>query len=160
MRSKICVVVTMMLTTIFIAGCAATYKPPVPLDSSITRTISASRSQIMSVARRILVANGQQIVSADEVSGTISTAFTNHRLTQSQADCGTTLGIDYLLDNRTTTRLSYGLIVDDNKLTVRANIEGEYRPGAVDQNITLTCYSRGLIESNLLDQIVASLTLE
>jgi hypothetical protein len=70
-----------------------------------------------------------------------------------QGDCGTTMGIDYLKDNRTSTRVSYGLIVDDNRITIKANIEGEYKPGSVSQDMTLTCISRGLLERDLLEKI-------
>jgi hypothetical protein len=65
------------------------------------------------------------------------------------------MGIDYLKDKRTTTRVAFGLIAEDAKVTVKANIEGEYKPGAVDQNITLTCVSRGLLERDMAAKISA-----
>ena len=60
-------------------------------------------------------------------------------------------------DNRTSTRVAYGLIVDDGRIQATSTIEGEYKPGAVDQNITLTCISRGVLEQSLLDKIRATL---
>jgi hypothetical protein len=62
-----------------------------------------------------------------------------------------------LKDNRTSTRVAYSVIVDEERVTVRANVEGEYKPGAVDQDITLTCNSRGQLEQQLLQKIRAAI---
>ena len=79
------------------------------------------------------------------------------RLTPLQADCGTTMGLDYLKDNRTATRVALGILVTQESLTVTANVQGDYRPGAVDQNITLSCVSRGQLEESAIDGILARL---
>lgn len=68
------------------------------------------------------------------------------------------MGIDYLKDNRTTTRISIGIIADDGYVTVIPTIQGEYKPGDVLQNITLTCVSRGPIEQEMLSKIAQSIT--
>lgn len=65
------------------------------------------------------------------------------------------MGIDYLKDNRTATRVGFGVIAEEGKLIVKATVEGNYRPGAVDQNITLTCVSRGLLERAMSGKITA-----
>jgi hypothetical protein len=136
-----------------LTGCAATYRPPVPINTSASANIQASKTAIFQTARRVLVSEGFQITNADESSGTISTAFRNYRLSPTEADCGRTMGLDYLKDKRTTTRVSYSVIVDEQLVTVKANVEGEYKPGAVDQDITLTCNSRGQLEQSLLRSI-------
>lgn len=138
---------------LIISACATTYSPPTPVNSSSSIKIEAPKTAIFQATRRVLISEGFQIINADESSGTISTAFRNYRLTPTEADCGRTMGIDYLKDKRTTTKVSYGVIVDDQFVTVRANVEGEYKPGSVSQDITLTCNSRGQLEELLLNII-------
>jgi hypothetical protein len=140
------------------AGCAATYSQPQALNKVEAFTINASKSDIMKAAKRTLVLSGYQITSYDDVSGVISTAPRNKKVTPEQADCGTTMGIDYLKDNRTETNVSYGIIVEDSgHTTVRTTIQGNYRPGSVNQNITLTCISRGILEKLMMTKIRSQL---
>ena len=63
------------------------------------------------------------------------------------------MGIDYLKDNRTKTEVAINIIVTDKEITVKSNIHGEYKPGRVDQDMTLTCVSRGVVENKLLKQL-------
>jgi hypothetical protein len=103
-----------------------------------------------------LVTEGFQITSSDDSAGIVSTAPRDLRVTPEQADCGTTMGIDYLKDNRTATKVGFGVVAEEGKFMIKATIEGNYRPGAVDQNITLTCVSRGVLERALSGKIVAA----
>jgi hypothetical protein len=118
--------------------------------------IGASKADILNAPKKVLVAEGFQITHADDAAGVVSTAPRNLRVTPEQADCGTTVGIDYLKDKRTATRVGYGIIAEDRKITVKATIEGEYKPGSADQAITLTCISRGYLENEMLTIIVAA----
>ena len=155
-QTKLCGVAVGII--IVICGCAATYQAPERLNTSASIRIQAPKATIFQAARRVLVFEGFQVTNADETSGTISTAFRNYRLSPSEADCGRTMGIDYLKDKRTSTRVAYNIIVDEQLVTVRANVEGEYKPGAVDQDITLTCNSRGQLERQLLQRIKAAIS--
>ena len=65
------------------------------------------------------------------------------------------MGIDYLKDNRTDTKLGYGVLVSEGKVIITTTIEAQYKPGAVDQNITLSCVSRGTLEADLLKRLQA-----
>jgi hypothetical protein len=138
-----------------LVGCAMTYEQPRTLAQVIRTSVPGTKAEILRISKQVLVAEGFQITSADESAGIISTAPRNLRVTPSEVDCGTTMGIDYLKDNRTTTRVAFGIIAEDSQVTVKANIEGEYKPGAVDQNITLTCVSRGLLERDMAAKIRA-----
>lgn len=142
---------------IVVAGCAVTYEGPRTSQSTFSAPTDASRATTIIAARRVLVSEGFQILTADETSGTLSTAARDFRLNPNQADCGTTMGLDYLKDNRTTTTVAYGVIADDGRVTVRAIVQGEYKPGAVEQDITLTCVSRGALEQELLQKIKSAL---
>lgn len=146
-----------LITAVFMAGCAATYNPPTTVAPLASKQVTASQAAILRAAKQVLVEEGFQITNSDDMAGVISTAPRNFRITPEQADCGTTMGIDYLKDNRTSSKLGYGFLVSEGRIVVKANIESEYKPGAVSQNITLTCVSRGVLEPALLAKITAAL---
>ena len=140
-----------------LTGCAATYKEPASVYQPLSASLGASKLEVLRGVKQALVLDGFQITNADDAVGVVSTAPRNFRLTPAQADCGTTMGIDYLKDNRTDTKLAYGVLVADGRVTIRTTIEGQYKPGAVDQNITLSCVSRGGLERDLLAKIRAAM---
>lgn len=138
-------------------ACAATYTQPTSVAPRTSYSVAASKSDILTAAKKALITEGYQITNSDDSAGIVSTALRNLRVTPEQADCGKTMGLDYLKDNRTATRVGFGVIAEEGKITVKSTIEGEYKPGAVDQNITLTCVSRGQLENKMLSKIVAGL---
>jgi len=139
-------------------ACAATYIQPTTVAPKTSSSVAASKNDILSSAKRVLITEGFQITNSDDSAGIVSTAPRNLRVTPEQADCGTTMGLDYLKDKRTSTRVGFGVIVEDGRLTVKSTIEGEYKPGAMDQNITLTCVSRGQLENEILAKITAGIS--
>lgn len=147
-----------LVVSALLGSCAATYKEPTTVAPQTSVSVAASKADLLRSTKRVLVAEGFQITNTDDAAGVVSTAPRNLRVTPEQADCGTTMGIDYLKDNRTATRVGFGVIAEDGKLMIRTTIEGEYKPGAVDQNITLTCVSRGLLERDMLAKITAGVS--
>lgn len=145
-------------SAVLLSSCAMTYKAPSMVAASTTVSVSGSKADILRAAKQALVIDGYQITNSDDSAGVISTAPRDLHVTPTQANCGTTMGIDYLKDNRTSTRVAFGVVASDGSLTVKANIQGEYKPGAVDQNITLTCVSRGVLEQGVIADITAALT--
>ncbi len=140
-----------------LVGCATTYKAPVTLNQSASEQVSATKDQIFKAAQRAVAINGEQIMSANADAGVISTAARDYRLTPDLADCGTTMGIDYLKDNRTSTKDAYNILIADNSLDVRTTLQGDYKVGDVTQNITLTCVSRGVLEQKMIQKIKAEI---
>jgi hypothetical protein len=140
-----------------LASCAGTYAPPVSANQTASATVAKSKTDILAAVRRVLVANGYQITAFDDGAGIVSTAPHDYKVTPDQADCGTTMGIDYLKDPRTATKVAFGVIASDGHVDVRANIEGEYRIGNSTQDITLTCVSRGTLDQDMVAKIVAAL---
>lgn len=140
-----------------LVGCATTYKAPVTLNQSASEQVGATKDQIFKAAQRALAINGEQIMSANADAGVISTAARDYRLTPDLADCGTTMGIDYLKDNRTSTKVAYNILIADNSLDVRTTLQGDYKVGDVTQNITLTCVSRGVLEQKMIQKIKAEI---
>ncbi|MEO5350220.1 MAG: hypothetical protein H7836_11305 [Magnetococcus sp. YQC-3] len=145
----------LVLLSILLSGCALTYQPPMSLAPSSVEKISQPKDKVFNAAKRALVADGYQITNTDTDSGIISTAPRDMRLAPSVADCGTTMGIDYLKDNRTSTRIAMGVIVYANTVEVKATIQGEYKPGSNTQDITLSCVSKGILEQEMMRKIIA-----
>jgi len=139
-----------------LSACAITYEAPIAAAPQITAELPKPKSTLLAAAKRTLIEEGFQITHADDAAGLVSTAPRNLRITPADANCGTTMGIDYLKDVRTTTRVGFGVVASEGRVTVRSTIEGEYKPGSAMQNITLTCVSRGPLEQHLLQRITAA----
>lgn len=138
-----------------LSGCAATYVAPTARTPDTAIAIPGSQNALMAATKQALVTTGFQITGADDAAGTISTAPRAMHLTPAEANCGTTMGIDYLKDNRTSTMVAYGVVIKPNNVRVVATMSGTYLPGNDVQSITLTCVSRGVLESKLLSQIAS-----
>lgn len=142
-------------------GCAMTYRPPEGDSLSFSASYGGSKSfnykgsreSMFSAVLEVINSAGFGVSFADKQSGTISTLARDLRVSTLEADCGRTFGIDYLLDNRTHTQVSLNANISESRVSVRANILGEYKPGDVSQDITLTCVSKGMLEIRILQQI-------
>ena len=156
MKKPILFFLQILSVTLFI-GCAATYRTPMISQQAVTETIQASKADMFNVAKQVLIMEGYQILNSDESSGTISTPPKRMSLNETQCDCGTTMGLPYIKDNRTFITVSVGLLVSDNKINIKATIEGEYLKGDAVQGVNLVCVSTGKIERELLDKIKAQL---
>lgn len=142
-----------VIAAVALYGCASSYQAPAVAQPKAVFQVEKSRAELMQLVKRSLVSAGYQITSADDSSGIIQTALKDRRLTPEDADCGKVMGLDYLKDKRTTTRVGFGVIVDDGRLEVRANIQGEYKVGSTTNDITLACISRGGLEKEVFDLI-------
>lgn len=153
MKTKLVLIPTILLST---ANCAMTYKAPKGENKVIKQYHNQSQSTIFRKAKRVLAIEGLNISYSDKKDGLITTNYQNNKVTPSEADCGKTMGLDYLKDKRTKTEVSYNIIIDQKYITAKANIKGEYRPNNLfgDQNITLTCISKGHLEKVLLNKIL------
>lgn len=148
--------ITLALCAIAVTGCAATYTAPSSQAPVTSQNISGSSTTLLRATKQVLISEGFQITNVDDSAGVISTAPRDMRLTPELADCGTTLGLDYLRDNRTSSKVGYGVIVTDGKVTIRAHMSATYLPGNDSQSITLTCVSKGMLEARLLSNIAAA----
>lgn len=146
------------LSAALLTACAATYKPPMTAAADVTVPTNAGRAELVRAARQVLAAEGYQIASADEASGVVSTLPRRVRVSPEHADCGANVGVDnaYLKDTRTQTSIAMNVIAQDKRLTLRASVDADYRPGASMQDMTLTCVSKGVLERSLAEQILAA----
>lgn len=147
-----------VLSASFLVACAATYSPPTIAPVDITMPAPAGRAELVRAARQVLASEGFQIASSDEASGVVSTLPRTVRVSPEAAHCGSNAGVDnaYLKDTRTQSRLAINVLAADRKLTVRANVDADYRPGSSMQDMTLTCISKGALERALADKIIAT----
>ncbi len=139
-----------------LAGCTVNYKPPITTYAPTAIPIAKTKTELLATAKRTLVSEGWQITTADADAGVLTTQLRTLRLTPADADCGTTMGIDYLKDNRTTSKVGVNILIDDGHLMVKSIIESEYRPGDVTQDMALTCVSRGTIERKVANAIISA----
>lgn len=151
---KDCKLLSLALLTVMLQGCASTYKPPATAEKYLQADHSKGKDAAFSAAQNALLEQGFQITLSDRASGTISTAPRNFKVTSEMADCGTTMGLDYLKDNRTKTQLAFNVIASDQTIKVHANISAEYRVDGTLSDLTLQCVSRGTLERNLLDTVL------
>jgi hypothetical protein len=136
---------------LLMAACATTYTPPETQAPKFERSITADSSDVIKTAKTVLINEGFQIAAVDDDA--LSTQMKTMRLTPDQADCGTTMGIDYLKDERTVTRVGYNILVENKSIKIVTNIEGEYLKSSVTQSITMNCISKGVLEAHLYDKI-------
>jgi hypothetical protein len=144
-----------LLWVIALTGCAATYAPPVTPQREFAQAIEGSKSDLARAAKQVLISEGYRIAGADESAGKVTTAKRNIRLTPEQADCGTTMGINYLWDDRTTSAISIGIFTEDNKVAVKVKMTATYMPDYNPQSIAMMCVSTGSIEKRLMGKIAA-----
>lgn len=151
-------VTAFVLAGLLAAGCAATYEPPSLKPSTSAKSpVQGSKGAILDAASRALVLDGYQVVSSSRDAGIISTATKDMRLTEVEADCGTTLGLPYIKDNRTMTTVLVGIVAVDGWVTVKAQVAGKYLENNVVQGISLTCVSTGVLEKDILGKIQSQL---
>ena len=138
-----------------LSACAATYKAPeTKVAANVSSQIIGSPQDTLNRVKQVLLLDGYQIQSYDNDALIVSTSFKNKRITPTDANCGTTLGLDYLKDKRTDTSVAINVLIVGTTITVTANIHGAYKPGSADQNITLSCVSKGAIERSILAKII------
>lgn len=129
-------------------GCAATYKAPEMVNTVYEVSVGDVPGAVSKIKSQLVV-DGYTIASSD--SGLVSTMPKLVRLTPRDADCGTTMGIDYLKDERTSSTVAVNVIGENGKVRVVTNINAEYLKGDSTQSKSMHCVSRGTIERRLLD---------
>ena len=142
---------------IFLIGCAATYQLPSRIQRDFTRPINGSKEAIFNAAKQVLILESYMIVSSDKNAGVISTGKRQMNLSENECDCGTTIGIPYIKDKRTITNVSIGIVVSENRITIKPTIEGEYLKGNVNAGIDLHCVSTGKIEKILFNKVAQAI---
>lgn len=137
-----------------LTACATTYQPPLESEKVVSSEYTMEMPNLMKRAKQILLIEGYQIKSFDDDSGIISTDHKTAKLFVDQADCGSTMGLDYLKDNRTKTEIAINVVIADGLITVKSNIKANYEVGSATQDLNLSCISKGVIEDKILKKIL------
>lgn len=139
-----------LLALLGLSACNTAYKKPVESVKTYSVKVNNPATAIEGI-RKSLILDGYSIESSSEAH--ISTSHRLSDLSVMDADCGTTMGIDYLKDSRTQEYVSVGVLVEESLITVKTNIYAEYLPGDSMHGKKMNCVSRGLLETRLLEQV-------
>ncbi len=144
---------------VLLAGCNVdTYGPPKTLPHLVSVDLPGiNKARIMAASRRALIANGYPIESFDVATGRIVSAPRAQSVGQNDADCGTNLTVDYLLDSRTTTQAAFIVTAQPGQLDVHAKFSARYNADAATPATVLYCVSRGTFEDEIIGAIRAQL---
>ena len=142
---------------VVLAGCGGTYSPPRTSKQVLTRKIQADKSKIYRATMHVLRRAGYRFAFADMVEGRITTRPKTTRLTSKDCDCGMALGTGFASDPRTTTDVSYFVIVRDNEFSVRSIIDGQYVASDTSTVRRFQCVSRGGLEKDVAGKIIDEL---
>lgn len=126
----------------------AVFLLPSNADSVITgketwRSLSGNKEDLYKAAKTILVIQGFEMKRLDETAGILETALSPMRLNLSGCECGTAGGP--IEDTRPLIHVAVAVAVEDNRISIRAAIKGDYPKNQV---------SPAIIEDDLYDQIV------
>lgn len=142
---------------ILLSACAS--NTPVRSESvTISATLKIPYEKAWQNTLQVLQAQGFTIDASNKKGGVISVGETLVKLNERQADCGNFHGISYLKDYRTSTYLSLDIDLEkksDKATTIRINsfLKAFFINGIGAETISLSCYSLGNLEKNLLARI-------
>jgi len=107
------------------------------------RRLSGTKEALYTAAKTILVVQGFELKRLDKTTGILETALSPMRLNLSGCDCDTAGGP--VEDSRPLIHVAVAVTVADNRISIRAVIEGDYPKNQV---------SPAIIEDDLYAQIV------
>lgn len=141
--------ITLLFTALLAAGCASSYKEPLTVASAYTFDVPGSAEEVFKKASSALIAEGYAIASADPTLGILSTQRRQMALTPADVDVGSTWGIDYMKDKRTTTYVTATIQTSAGKAVIRTDIDAEYLPNDPAFGKRMKGASRGTLEQRL-----------
>jgi hypothetical protein len=134
------------------------YRPSTEVPGVYTFELDATRDEIMTAAKRAIVARGYAVADWDPASGTLTTHAIRRRLEPTVADCGQLEGVgNGLASERTKSRLYVGIVARDGAAAISTTIEAEYRIPELMDYLALDCVSTGVIEARTAEAIRAEL---
>lgn len=153
-------VLALLSSMLSLAACSADgslYAPPGLPDHGVTATPATDRDGIMRAAKRVLESNGFVVTAADWRTGSLQTTLKPMPIGPREADCGSHMAIDYLLDEHTSARLGFRVSATDRFIAVHAVIAAVYAPADGHAPLALPCVSRGIFETEILQAVLAAL---
>ncbi len=145
------------LIILLFAGCAATYKPPITAPQAFEKSFAIQKAELFTQTLQAVVEQGYNVTASDKDAGIISTAKTEKRLDETYCDCGTTMGIDYMKDKRTVTKVGFNFTVMDNLVKIKTNISGAYLSTDPIHGKQFECVSKGKLENEMFAKIASEM---
>ncbi|MCP4545115.1 MAG: hypothetical protein GY835_01460 [bacterium] len=142
-----------ILVLLLLVGCALTYKGPKIEQRTYTKEVPFQAEVLHKKITGVLFNQGFAIAS--DSPGMVTTERKIEDLNDKQADCGSTGGIPYLRDSRTTTWLTISIRYENGRVGIRTIIEGEFMPNDPLGGKKFECVSKGVIERVLFERIVS-----
>ncbi|HEX4263446.1 MAG TPA: hypothetical protein VH597_03830 [Verrucomicrobiae bacterium] len=144
----------LIIPFLFLLGCASADKSPQIQPREVTASVTGDKSMVFKKALFALFQDGYSIASSDESSGFISTQRRQMALTPTDVDIGSTMGIDYMKDKRTTVYVTVTIQVRDGSAVIRTGVDAEYLPNDPVYGKHMTGVSRGTIENRIASLII------
>lgn len=141
----------MLFAVVFgLTGCVVAYKPSEVANKNYVAMSSDMKASLSEIKNQLVLDGFSLSVVGD---GVISTLPKRSELSVEDADCGTTMGIDYLKDPRTLEYVAINVLAANGRVTIVTDINAEYLPNNAINGMKMRCMSRGTIESKLLSLV-------
>lgn len=141
------------LVAVALCACNTMYEAPKILSAPRVFSVTGTKETLYQKAAAALIAEGFAITSSDAGLGIISTHRREMVLTEADVDLGTTMGIAYIKDKRTTEYVTVTIQVEADKATIRTDIDGEYLPNDAVYGKKMKGVSKGTIEQKIADRM-------
>ncbi len=130
------------------AGCATAYKQPERVYRGLTLHHNLSDDEARALVANALAEAGYT-VSPESPDDRLITEPRAVKLTSSEADCGSTLGVYHVDQAETVTEVSFEVPVRAGEVEFRTHIAGHFLRGNESQEKNFTCASTGALEREL-----------
>jgi hypothetical protein len=134
-------------------GCSALYREPQATYQPLVINSDLTKGDLFAKVVRALIAEGYTPAIADRELGLITSQRREMALGVDDVDLGTTMGINYVKDNRTTEFVTVTIQISDKSAEIRADIDGEYLPNDPANGKRMKGVSLGTVEKKIADRL-------
>jgi hypothetical protein len=126
--------------------------PDAAFGAPLKVPVTTNAQVLLDKARLVLEADGYEIDHVDQPAEAITTRPKATKLTTKDADCGSYVGLPYLIDKRATTTVVARVKVEGSSVIIDTKIAGQYD---MTPPRYLVCTSRGTVERTLAGKLGA-----
>lgn len=144
-----------ILSSALMVSCATTYQEP-PATSpkaELPAAVSGEKDELFQAAKRVLLREGYVIRYTDVYTGNIITSPKPMKLEKGIADCGKIVGAPAELSSNVAIKVALNLMIDDNNIDAKAEIEAEDVRGNRRHMADIQCTSLGKVENDIVRKI-------
>lgn len=134
-------------------GCSALYREPQATYKPLVIISELSKGELFTKAVKALIAEGYTPAVADRELGLITSQRRQMILGVDDVDLGTTMGLNYVKDNRTVEFITITIQVGDKSVEIRTDIDGEYLPNDPANGKRMKGVSLGTTEKKIAERM-------